>query len=89
MSTPDHPEHICLNRTVVREDAYSCSRIGELVDPQCCKECYELSIETEEQKLKREIKLNQKIIEYHQSEIGRLRLENMKKSEKLLSITSK
>jgi hypothetical protein len=70
---------VCLNRSKGwDEDTFSCSYQGQLVTRGCCEECYALLHETERQKLEREIKLNEKIINYHQKCIGDLRMENFK-----------
>jgi len=77
--------HICLNRNKgYDENTFSCSRLGCLVDKQCCKECLEKATETKEQKIQREINLNAKLIEYHSSELERIRGENLQAKTRLL-----
>jgi hypothetical protein len=78
---------VCLNRTQIREDdddTFNCSLHGQLVARECCIECETRSLETPKQKIERQIKLNNRLLEYHQSEIGRIRLENLKLSDSLI-----
>lgn len=73
---------VCLNRSATSNpNTFNCSLHGQLVDIQCCKECERKALETPREKKEREIRVNERLIEYHQSEIGRLRKEILELSE--------
>lgn len=84
MKLPNGKIIICTNQKPhpTLKDTFLCSANG-LVTKGCCIECLTLKTESEEEKLEREIKINKKIIEYHQKEIGELRMETAKKVERL------
>ena len=72
---------ICLHRTPVRDDeTFSCSYHGQLVTLGCCIECETEKLETLEEKKQRKIKFNERLIVYHQKQIGELRQEIFKLS---------
>jgi len=76
----------CLNRTHPNhfdDETYLCSRHGQVVDIQCCIECEAEMLATPEEKIEKQIKLNNRIIDYNLKEIGRLRVENSKLEDKL------
>lgn len=70
-----HPEHF-------DDDTFICSHHG-LVARECCIECEAKATETEKQKIQREIRLNQHLINYHLAEAGKLAVERVKLMEKL------
>ena len=84
---------ICCNQTFLRNDGednlYSCSRNGQMVTEGCCIECLTISTETEEEKIQRQINLNNRLIEYHQKELGSIRKAQLELSKRLSSINTK
>ncbi len=83
---------ICCNQTFLRNDGennlYLCSSNMQIVTEGCCIECLTISTETEEEKIKRQINLNNRLIEYHQKELGSILKAQLELSNKLSSINT-
>lgn len=78
---------ICLNRSPAYDDrTFCCSKNGCLVDIQCCYECEDSLLESPAEKIQREININERLIRYHQTQIGDLRLERLKLDKKLEAV---